>query len=530
MFAETDGSRKTIGDVDILFHDGLYHLFHLVLPNHDFIAHAVSTDALNWRRVNNALFIGDPGSWDDLMLWTMHVSPDPHHVDRWRMFYTGLSRRDQGKFQRLGMATSDDLFHWQKAPVHWVDHRGPKDPERVKEALRQSRSDVADSRNALFEENSCFPLQPDPQHYEASLEEGRHWVSFRDPFYYHDGKDGWLLAAGRVNTGPIVRRGCVALMKEVEPNHFVGQPALHHPRLYDDVEVPNLIVVDDDHYLIGSIREDAKIRYWHTDKIGNRWQSYHDNVLLPQGNYAGRVCRDDKGWLLWNFYSMNLADRTAENLMPPPKRLVKNDQGLLRAVTFEGIADYAREPVDTTCIHSLIDDLGPIVQQCRVDGGHLDLACDSGFQAFVFDEALDHFRFQAKLEMKGLGKCGLVFRIDPESRDGYYMSLDLLKGVAQLRAWGTGADGSGEHMMQFRSLQSGFWYSEDRGGASVQLIAFGSYIELAINGRVVLSLADQSFESGQLGIYLETAEVRVSEIQLDRLAAPSQTDEHLANG
>ncbi|MGB7327325.1 MAG: glycosyl hydrolase [Rubripirellula sp.] len=530
MFSETDGSRKTIGDVDVLFHDGLYHLFHLVLPNHDFIAHAVSTDALNWRRVNNALFIGDPGSWDDLMLWTMHVSPDPHHAGRWRMFYTGLSRRDQGNYQRLGLAVSDDLFHWQKTPVHWEDHRGPNDPQRVKQALRKSRSDSADCRHAMFDEASCFPLEPDPQHYEASLAEGRHWVSFRDPFYYHDGNDGWLMAAGRVNTGPIVRRGCVALLKEVEPNHFVGQPALHHPRLYDDVEVPNLIVVEDDHYLIGSIREDAKIRYWHTDKIGNRWQSYHDNVLLPQGNYAGRVCRDEKGWLLWNFYSMNLADRTAENLMPPPKRLVKNDQGLLRAVTFEGIGDYVRESVDARCIHSLIEDVGPQVQICRVDGGHLDLGCESGFQAFVFDDDVDHFCFKAKLEMQGLGKCGLVFRIDAESRDGYYLSLDMLKGVAQLRAWGTGEVGSGEHMMQFRSLQSGFWFSEIRTDADVQLIAFGSYIELSVNGRVVLSLADQSFDSGRLGVYLETAELRVSEIQLDRLASPNQTDEHLASG
>jgi len=530
MFSETDGSRKTIGDVDVLYHDGLYHLFHLVLPNHDFIAHAVSTDALNWRRVNNALFIGDPGSWDDLMLWTMHVSPDPHRPGRWRMFYTGLSRRDKGNYQRLGMAISDDLFDWQKTPVHWIDHRGPNDPEPVKAARRKGQSDVADSRHSIFDAESCFPLEPDPQHYESSLEEGRHWVSFRDPFYHHDGTNGWLMAAGRVKTGPIVRRGCVALMKEVEPNHFVGQPPLHHPHLYDDVEVPNLICVDDDHYLIGSIREDAKIRYWHTDRIGNRWQSYHDNVLLAQGNYAGRVCRDDKGWLLWNFYSMNLADRTAENLMPPPKRLVRNEKGLLRAATFEGIADYVRDSIDTRCIHSLIKDIGPQVQLCRVDDGALELACESGFQAFVFDEGVDHFRFRATLDMKGLGKCGLVFRIDAESRDGYYLSLDLLKGVAQLRAWGTGEDGSGEHMMQFQSLQSGFWYSEVRSGADVQLIAFGSYIELSVNGRVVLSLADQSFQSGQLGFYLETAEVRITEIHLDRLASPSQTDEHLANG
>jgi beta-fructofuranosidase len=143
---------------------------------------------------------------------------------------------------------------------------------------------------------------------------------------------------------------------------------------------------------------------------------------------------------------------------------------------------------------------------------------------------LSHFRFQAQLDMQGLGKCGLVFRIDPDSRDGYYLSLDLLKGVAQLRAWGTNREATGEHMMRFQSLQSGYWYSDIRQRAAVQLIVFGSYIELSINGRVVLSLADHCFETGQMGVYLETAEVRLSDIQVHRLAAPRQTDEHLASG
>ncbi len=98
MFGEQAATRKIIGDIDVVYHDGLYHLFHLVLPNHDFIAHAVSDNGINWRRIRNALFIGDPGDWDDLMLWTMHISPDPHLQGGWRMFYTGLSRRDQGAF------------------------------------------------------------------------------------------------------------------------------------------------------------------------------------------------------------------------------------------------------------------------------------------------------------------------------------------------------------------------------------------------------------------------------------------------
>jgi len=125
MYSESTGSRKTIGDVDIFFHDGIYHLFHLVLPNHDYIAHAVSNDCFHWRRVENALHIGDPGGWDDSMLWTMHVSPHPQIENRWRMFYTGLSRRDQGMKQRVGLAESDNLYTWKKVAVNWVDRRSP---------------------------------------------------------------------------------------------------------------------------------------------------------------------------------------------------------------------------------------------------------------------------------------------------------------------------------------------------------------------------------------------------------------------
>jgi len=64
----------------------------------------------------------------------------------------------------------------------------------------------------------------------------------------------------------------------------------------------------------------------------------------------------------------------------------------------------------------------------------------------------------------------------------------------------------------------------------VQLIAFGSYIEFSINGRVVLSLADQRFDAGNLGVYLEAAKVRLSNVHLQRLASPRQTDDHLVSG
>jgi beta-fructofuranosidase len=528
MFTETEGSRKAIGDVDVVYHDGLYHLFHLVLPNHDFIAHAVSTDAINWRRVNNALFIGDPGSWDDLMLWTMHVSPDPHRAGRWRMFYTGLSRREQGRMQRIGMAVSDDLFHWRKTPVRWCDRRGPNDPAAIKEARRLAAASGASCRHAEYDDSSCFPLEPDARHYESTLDEGRRLISFRDPFYYRDNGEGWLIAAGRVDEGPLVRRGCVSLLKEIEPDRFESMPALHHPGLYDDIEVPNLLRLAGEYYLIGSIREDTKIRYWHTDRIGRPWRSYYDNVLMPTGNYAARVCRDSEGWLLWTFFSTDLADRNAYTVMPPPKRLTRTDAGLLRTATFEGFESWLQDEVDTRHVRCLTTPVGE--RRCSVDGERLELRSEAGFQAFVFEEPLDCFRFRASFNLQGKGKCGIIFRLDQESRDGYYLSLDLLKGVAQLRAWKTGPEGTGEGMMQFRALQSNYWYPETPGRADAQLLAFGSYLEFSVDGRILLSLADQTFGMGLIGVYLETAHLELSDVELRRMRPPSQSDSHLVAG
>ena len=90
--------------------------------------------------------------------------------------------------------------------------------------------------------------------------------------------------------------------------------------------------------------------------------------------------------------------------------------------------------------------------------------------------------------------------------------------------------GSGEDMMQFRALQNGYWYSESPCQARVQLLAFGSYLEFSIDGRVILSLADQTFHEGLLGVYLETAHLELSEVKLNRMRSPDQSDDHLVTG
>jgi beta-fructofuranosidase len=528
MFAELSSSRKSIGDVDVIFHNGVYHLFHLVLPNHDYIAHAISDNGLNWRRVNNAIFIGDPGSWDDLMLWTMHVSPDPHRDGCWRMFYTGLSRRDQGLVQRIGLATSDDLYNWTKHEVDWKDKRGEEDPDCIKAERAKVDRSTSSRIVAMQNDGSDFPLEAQSPHYESKVESPRKWVSFRDPFFYHDSQRSWLLSAARVDEGPIVRRGCVAMMEEIAPNQFESRPAIHAPMQYDDIEVPNLFRAEDDFYLLGSLREDAKIRYWHSKDPNQPWKNFADNVLLPRGNYAGRISRDDEGWLLWNFYNTNIQERTANNIMPPPKRLTREADGQLRVSSFEGILNRAYEEIDAGCLQTTANAASNEI--CKAEDDALTIGCEAGFQMFTFEEQADCFLLSCTLTMLEPGKCGLVARLDPESRDGYYYSLDLFKGVASCRSWSTNCEKAGDEMMQFDQLQPGYWIAERDDPVKIQLICFGSYHELSINGRIVLSLVDSAFIKGMLGFYVETAKLSVTDLKVEKLESPSQSDDHLTHG
>ena len=472
--------------------NGLFHLFHLVLPNHDFIAHAVSEDGLNWQRVKNALFVGEPGAWDDDMLWTMHVSADPDHHGRWRMFYTGLSRREYGRIQRVGMAVSDDLLRW----------------ERI--------------------DNDCFPLEVSGEHYESSVDEGRKWVSFRDPYFFLDPASGrrLLLSAARVNQGPLVRRGCVGVAEETKPNHFVFHPPLHRPGLYDDVEVPNLFNMDGRYFLLGSIREDTKVHYWYSDSVDGPYQNFFDNVLLPSGNYAARVCRWEDQWLLFAFFAKReqaFGREICRKLLPPPKLLVTDSTGRLRMKSypgFDGLVRAQRDPVRPDEVDRLFNN-----PHSRVHGEPEDLhvGCISGYEAFLLPEAYESFRLRATIELEGSGKCGVVLRVNDQG-DGYYLSLDLIKGVAQLRAWGANGLAEFEHAFKYQQLQAGHFVSRHDGPWDVEVVAHGMYLEVSIDGYITLSVVDDTYGEGRVGFYTESAKLQLSKLEVQRLSPPRQEE------
>lgn len=487
MYSGSGFQDSELGDVAIVKEGGLYHLFHLILPNHDYIAHAVSNDGFLWRRVNNALFIGDPGQWDDDMLWTMHVSKDPDVQGRWRMFYTGIARVEGGKIQRIGLAYSFDLYSWKKS------------------------------------EEGSYPLSIESPYYEESLSEGRHWISCRDPFFFAEAQKRYLLLSARVPYGPVIRRGCVALAQEIRPNRFEWLPPIFFPRMYDDIEVPSLYKLKDRYYLLGNIREDIKVHYWHSDNLFGEYEAYANNVLLPRGNYAARFNVDEEESLVWNFFYSGIQEE-GFRLLPPPKRVILMPDGHLELRSFSGFDQKVQQIWEQKDLKPLQRVLKNPTARLFTQGDQIQLFTDSAYEIFFFNKKIKDFRLRFNLCMEGRGKCGIIFRSDVNA-NAYFASLDLINGYAQIRSWRENQE-MGTHAFDYKNLQENNFISNKNLAFRIELVCFGGYIELSIDQKIILSLVDtSSMKDDFLGIYLESAHITLENLSLEELNGP-QTENY----
>jgi beta-fructofuranosidase len=477
MYTGAGHSAWEIGDVDVFIHDGVYHLFHLIIPNHDYIAHAVSTDGISWRRVDNALFVGHPGAWDDDMLWTMHVT---RNRGRFEMLYTGLRRSDRGRLHGIGMAVSDDLLTWEKVIPHG------------------------------------WPLYPDGRHYETIEDCARGWTSFRDPYRFEWDGGQYMLFSARALNGPVSRRGCVGIARET-PGGYEQLPTLHYPRMYDDVECPCLFDLNGRLYLIGSIREDVKVRYWVADGLFEPFRSFHSDVLLPQGNYAGRVVRDGDHRLLYTFY---YADRAVNSLrvLPPPKEIDTDSDGRLILRSYYRWAEKVRSVVHQPEFTHPKGLLGNRRATMTIEPNRWTFSSASEYELFAFRKPAQSLIWEGTLTLEGLGKCGLLMDCDEEG-NGYYFPFDFVSGLVRVRRWGFNPNDTRNNFV-YDNLQSAQFKPSPTNTLRFRLVWYGNYIELSIDGIVVLTLIDYRFQGELMGIYSASSLIVLRDSHIEVLQQP----------
>lgn len=479
MYSGSGFSDWEIGDITVIIHNNKYHLFHLIIPNHDYIAHAVSSDGISWRRVNNALFVGHPGEWDDDMLWTMDVIEKD---GRFKMFYTGLHRKDRGVISRIGLAESENLMEWEK------------------------------------KYGGIYPIEPKGVYYENYQSNPRKWLSFRDPFYFKHNGDEYLLFCSRTIAGPVSRRGCVGLVKITNDSAELLPPLLY-PMMYDDVECPCLFNLNGFYYLLGSIREDIKVRYWFSSEFDGEYLSFHADVLLPHGNYAARIVKDGEHLLIYNFfYAYGKID--ALRVLPPPKQLDTDEKGRLLLKSYYRWEQMSMKTISQQGLGKVRKLLFNPTATQEVEDDKWTFGTRSGYEIFCFQKQSHSFIWEGTITVEGMGKFGLVSDLDEEG-NGYFISFDVVNGLVQIRAWGFNPNDNRQNFV-FNNIQSGVFNVQGKKHFTFSLIRYGNYIELSIDGVVKLTLIDYSYSGNGLGVYSASSVISIQDAVYKILPDPKE--------
>lgn len=199
-----------------------YHIFYLQAPRslekedlrhwHVSIGHAVSQDLRTWQVLSDALLPGPAGAWDDYTTWTGSVL---RHDQRWYLFYTGTSRAENGLVQRIGLATSGDLVHWDKHPA-----------------------------NPL--------ISADPRWYELLDVNLWHDQAWRDPWVFQHPDTGNFHAfiTARCNYGPGDGRGVIGHARSSDLSDWEVLPPVTEPGYFGHLEVPQLVRIQSRYYLL----------------------------------------------------------------------------------------------------------------------------------------------------------------------------------------------------------------------------------------------------------------------------------------
>jgi beta-fructofuranosidase len=199
--------------------EGTYHLFHMQKvagePDSVEIGHAVSPDLVRWTALDPALTASAPGPsapagpWDSVRLRTGTAL---RHEGRYFLFYGAAPDH----VDRVGVATSTDLRHWQ---------RHPQNPVAV----------------------------PDARWYEhdhATCPIGN--VAWRDPCIRRAG-DGWIMyLTARLTQGPESERATVATLRSRDLLRWEVGPPLDVPAGFVAMEVPDVFELDGRWFLLHS--------------------------------------------------------------------------------------------------------------------------------------------------------------------------------------------------------------------------------------------------------------------------------------
>ena len=316
MFAIKD---KWVWDFWFAQENDVWHMFYLMasksLVDPDLrhwnvsIGHAISKNLVDWEDLGKCFEPTKNPSWDDYTTWTGSVVKDGTD---WHLFYTGTSKAENGKKQRIGHAISHDLHDWQRV-------------------------------------GNGLALDIDPNHYEEYTPGWWHDRAMRDPFVIKNPcENGWLMyyTARVPGTRETNESGAIGLAKSSNLYDWQNLPPAFAGG-FGQLEVPQVLEIDGNWYCLFTTMKD----HWSEDyKKSNSQQGVTGTHYLiskdPQGpwsiapgkfldgqdpcrRYSGKIIQMDGEYLFISFLDQDEENKFIGKISDPISVAITSD-GLLK--------------------------------------------------------------------------------------------------------------------------------------------------------------------------------------------------------
>jgi beta-fructofuranosidase len=280
-----------------------YHMFYLQAPRslgdpnmrhlNATVGHAVSSDLCSWTTLPDALGPDPRGGWDDVATWTGSII---EHDGTWYMLYTGVSIREGGLLQAIGLATSSDLIVWTKHPGNPV-------------------------------------IVADPRWYEGVDSNPKREWTWRDPWAVRDpdGAGFHVLVTARASSGPIDERGVIGHATSEDLVSWTVTAPLSEPGDFAQLEVPQVEILNGRSVLVFSGRtEDFSERSRRsrsavtatflgaTPSLLGPFEPAGAQAITAPSLYSGRLVQQHDGsWVMLGFIDSDAGGRFVGEISDP---------------------------------------------------------------------------------------------------------------------------------------------------------------------------------------------------------------------
>jgi beta-fructofuranosidase len=463
-------------DFCIIERDSVYHMFHIrgnrsvFVGSHnngseEDIGHATSDDLIIWNRHDPVVPRGNAGTWEGSKVF----APDVVERDGlYYMFCTGVSRY---VVQSIGVATSRDLYHWEKhagnpliIPGDWADW-----------SMQSRRDEPAACRDGMVfldKRTSRYVI-----YYTATMADGRACIGTSISENLLDWKDN-------------------------------GPTYVEDDRTYNRLESPYLCEDRGRFYLFYSgkgRREDHwEICYLRSDSPTGPWEKPANHILLEEWGCASEHPElDGQRYMFFIMYEKVRGVFHRGKVSDPVLMRFGQDGTLRLAEHVSPAVPRRRASLDRFVWYEREKDPVGVIPVSVTDIIHVEN------QLLVSVATSVNLSYRAQVRVHG-EEAGLAFRLDERGDSGYFVTL--APDEKKLRFFKRTISGSSigstrgeaalsDELIQERKLPC---LGEDR-FYEIKVLVKGEFFEIYLDDDLAIVRADYDYLSGHLGLYTRGA-------------------------